>query len=262
MAEFVFRAYLRFGGRPSQFDANVGMRDGIVWSKGIFLQIETFGHPVDWPANEPLEFSLFAGAHTVSRFRYSNGQLFNPQLALHPNYMIGRPSGCSVCVAAWTKFTPYADSADISRLMQFDLSCLTRWHSCVTQGDIMPVAWAQYLAEDPFVSASWHQVACSPSVIEVLGRESRAVILGEIGGYRQKVNSYGYPERNASVRLLDRLKGATGWNVGETREISIPSEPGWAEANLRHGGRFILFGGWGRNGQISVESAPLCRLAD
>jgi hypothetical protein len=165
MAEFFFRAYLRFGGRPSQIDANVGMRDGIVWSKGILLQIEAFGHPVDWSANEPFEFSLLAGAHSVSRFGYSNGQLFNPQLALPPNYMIGRPSGCSVCVAAWTKFTPYADSADISRLMQFDLSCFTRWHSCVTQGDIMPVAWAQYLAEDPFVTASWHQVACSPSFI-------------------------------------------------------------------------------------------------
>jgi hypothetical protein len=85
-----------------------------------------------------------------------------------------------------------------------------------------------------------------------------AVILGEIGGYHQKVNSYGYPERNASVHLLDRLKGATGWNVGEIREISIPSEPGWAEANLRHGGRFILFGGWGHNGQVSVESDPPC----
>ncbi len=251
-------AYIRVGGRPARIIANIGMRDGIVWSKGISVWIETYGHPAEWSRNERFEFSLLADAHSVRRFRSYDGQSFNPQLALHPNYMIGRPGGCTICVMGWTKFTPYADSADANRLMQLDLSCLTRWRPCVTQGDIMPAAWAQYLAEGPRVDASWRQLACSSSVIEVLGRESDNIISGEVTGYREKVNSCGYPEGIASVRLFDRLKGAGDWNVGDTRDVSMPSQPGWAEANLRRGDRLILFGGWGRPGEISVESDLPC----
>ena len=104
------------------------------------------------------------------------------------------------------------------------------------------------------MDASWRQLACSSSLIEVLGRESDNIISADVTGYREKANSYGYPEGIASVRLFDRLKGAADWSVGETRDVSMPSPLGWAKANLRRGDRFIFFGGCGRTGESSVES--------
>jgi hypothetical protein len=130
------------------------MRDGLVWSKGFHVWVETYGHPVGWSGNWRLEFTLIVSAYSVSRFEPAFGGLIDQQLMLHPYYLIGRPCGCTICVAGWTKFTPYAAPADVHRLMQLDLSCLTRWRRCLTQSDIMPVAWAQYLAELPVVAGS------------------------------------------------------------------------------------------------------------
>jgi len=46
------------------------------------------------------------------------------------------------------RFTPHADPADGQRLMQYDLSCLTRWISpCQTKSDIMPTAGHEMAAE-------------------------------------------------------------------------------------------------------------------
>jgi hypothetical protein len=68
-------------------------------------------------------------------------------MTLHPNYLISRPGGCEICISGYVHFTPYADPGDIRRLMQLNLSCLTRIHPCLDQNDIMPAAWKQYLAE-------------------------------------------------------------------------------------------------------------------
>jgi hypothetical protein len=46
------------------------------------------------------------------------------QLRLHPNYEIGRPGGCEVCVYGWVKFTPYARREDVHRLMELNFACL------------------------------------------------------------------------------------------------------------------------------------------
>ncbi|HEY2460953.1 MAG TPA: hypothetical protein VGI16_09100 [Candidatus Acidoferrum sp.] len=149
MEQEMLDAYLRTGGHPARIIANIDMRDGTVWSKGFSLRIETYGHPIYWSGNCQLEFGLFADARTVPEFPCDPCDLFYPQLAIHPTYRIGRPGGCTICVKGWTEFTPYADPADVKRLMQLNLSCLTQWRPCTTQAEIMPAAWSQYLAELP-----------------------------------------------------------------------------------------------------------------
>jgi hypothetical protein len=153
--EEMARAYVRLGGRPARAQASVGIRDGVVWSKGFAVQLETFAHNV--PGTWEGEYTLLASMN--SRPRLGPGSGFqgvpNRQLTLHPDYEIGSPSGCDFCVDGWVNFTPYAEPADIRRLMQLDLSCLTRIiHPCRTQRDIMPNAWTQYLAEGPPADAN------------------------------------------------------------------------------------------------------------
>jgi len=142
--------------------------------------------------------------------------------------------------------------------MQFDLSCLTRWHPCLTQTDIMPAAWAQYLAENASSDGNQSQPACSPSMIEMLGRDSNNIATGEILGYRKSVDNQGYRHGTASVRVLERLKGAVCWKPGETREVPVLSRPGSENATLRAGSRLIFFGGRDRSSEMVIDPGRAC----
>lgn len=256
----LLQAYVRLGGHPARVVANIGMREGVVWSKGFHVEIETYGHPVGRSGNDRMEFALLASAYSVSRFERHFGGLIDPQLMLHPHYSIGRPSGCTVCVAGWTMFTPYAAPADIHRLMELNLSCLTRWHHCLTQSDIMPVAWAEYLAEYPAVDGSRGEVACSPSFLEILGRDSANIAMVEILNYRDTVDPQGYHSGVAKARLLQRLKGVTDWNVRATREVPIRGGNFRENLKLPIGTRLVLFRSRGDSSEEWIASWSPCPI--
>lgn len=177
MAASLFKVYLWLGGHPAKVTANIGMRDGVVWNKEFHAAIETYGHPIGWSGDFRTEFTLFASAYSVSRFEGHGG--VDPQLMLHPHYMIGARN-CTICVLGWAIFTPYAASEDVHRLMQMDLSCLTSWRRCLTQSDIMPIAWAQHLAELPTSDRVLAPLVCAPSTLEILGRDSPNIAVVEV----------------------------------------------------------------------------------
>ncbi|MBZ5526723.1 MAG: hypothetical protein LAN71_02315 [Acidobacteriia bacterium] len=238
----LFSAYVRAGGHPARLMASIGMRDGIVWSKGFFVMVETYSHDSALSGGWEIEYALMADASSVSRLGHQSFYSADPQLILHPYYEIGRPGGCTICIAGWAHFTPYADPADVHRLMQFDLSCLTRWrHPCLTQGDIMPAAWTQYLAESARPDKPSSQPGCSSSVLESLGRDAFNIITAEILRYRESVDGRGYHDSTASIRVLERLRGAADWKPGEIRKISIHSDLTAEDRALRAGSRLVLF---------------------
>jgi hypothetical protein len=146
----LFQAYMLAGGRPARVIAEVGMRSGILWSKGFSVYIETYWHDIpDFAAGKWFEYTLVAETRTVPNFDRPGWDHDDPQLAIHPSYVIDRPGGCEICVLGYVHFTPYADASDIQRLSQLDLSCLTRLLPCRVEKDIMPSAWKQYSAEHP-----------------------------------------------------------------------------------------------------------------
>lgn len=256
----LIQAYVFLGGHPARIMANIGMRDGVVWSKEFHVWVETYGHPIDWSGNWRLEFTLIASVYTVSGFERHFGGLIDPQLMLHPYYSIGRPGGCTMCVEGWAIFTPYAAPADVHRLMQLDLSCLTRWRHCLRQNDIMPVAWAQYLAERALVDSSSDKLACSPSLLEILGRDSANIAMVEILKYHDKVDRQGYDSEVVNVRLLKRLKAVDDWNVGETREVHVWGGNGGDSLKMSAGRKLILFRRRGPSSEtwsISLSTCPI-----
>jgi hypothetical protein len=228
----LLRGYLLAGGRPAVVGSSVGMRGGIVWSKEFTIYLETFAHGVPnvWDG----EYSLIADIRSIPRF--DQYESHNPQLLLHPNYAIGRPGGCEICVSGWVHFTPFTDPKDVQRLMTINLSCLIRLHPCQTQQDIMPNAWAQYLAESPRVNQMWGQPNCSESAIEMLGRDGANVIIGEIATYNEKPVDNEWQGR-AGVKLLEKLKGGGNWKDGDTHEMGIFRRP---DRTIKRGSRFIL----------------------
>ncbi|HLJ13716.1 MAG TPA: hypothetical protein VKV15_04410 [Bryobacteraceae bacterium] len=228
----ILHGYMMAGGRPSIVIATLGMRDGIVWSKGFSVGIQTYWHDLpDAESKGWFDFALEAESHSVSRFaRYSAE---GPQVLLHPDYEIGRPGGCLGCVEGWALFTPYADPATVRRLMEFDLSCLTRIRPCLTQRDIMPVVWRQYLEEQSRADSLLDQPICSSTVIETLGRDAPNVVSGEI--IAQSKNGNG---SNVHFKLLDKLKGAVKWEVGNNYEMYVPVA---APQLISRNGRFVFF---------------------
>jgi len=238
---WLLRLYTRAGGRPARVIANIGMRDGMVWSRGISVRVEAF------------EFSLFAAVNGVPRFNYYGDHWVASQLLLHRNYVIGRPGGCEACAEGWVQFTPYAAPEDVYRLMQLDLSCLTKWHPCVTQIDIMPGAWAQYVAERSQANQSGEKLTCSPAIIEILGRDSANIATAEVVRYHENFYSKGYDKIVATVRVIDRLKGMAAWNVGETRDVTLLSGTLCADDKVRVGSRLILYGGWDRSNEVQFD---------
>jgi hypothetical protein len=233
------------------------MRDGIVWNKGISVWIETYAHDPEWSGNELFEFSLLASADSVSRFEYFGGSPINPQLKLHSNYVIGRPSGCKICVEGWTKFTPYAEPSDVRRLMNMDLSCLTRWHPCVSQSDILPTAWAQYRAERALEDRARSEMACPQSFLEILGRDSVNIATVEILEYHSRLHSEA-SQGVAKVRLLRRLEGISAWNVGEARDVNMAMGKGRANLKVPALSHVFLFWGRGRENEMWIDLGGSC----
>jgi len=255
------RLSMRAGGHPAKIVADVGMREGIVWSKGISIWIETYVHDVEiCSGSEWCEYTLMAQTGSASSFRLHHSSWVGPQLMLHPNYSIGRPDGCEGCVLGWAKFTPYADPADVHRLMELNLSCLTKWHPCRTQMDIMPNAWTQYEADGLRVDALWDHITCSPLMLELLGRDNAHIAVGEIVAYEEKVDGPGYYFGTASVRMMERLKGAEDWNIGEMRSLPVEAGKMSAIESLRPGTKLIFAGRVGYTKGMEINLNTLCRV--
>lgn len=120
-------------------------------------------------------------------------------------------------MAVWAKFTPYADATDVSRLMQFNLDCITRWHPCRTQQDIMPTVWAQVQREEQL---PYEPLDCTAKGVEVAARDAEnAAIIQIVGiGKQQPADK---DVRPVSALLVQQLKRADSWSMGTMKETWI-----------------------------------------
>ncbi|HET6142962.1 MAG TPA: hypothetical protein VFE02_05600 [Candidatus Acidoferrales bacterium] len=141
----LLRLYMILGGRPAKVIANVGMRDGVVSSKGFTVNIATYWHNIPGLyAGGWGDLALIAHIGSVPQLDSVSANYADPQLKLHPSYVINRQNGCCSLSEGYVHFTPDTDPGTVQRLMQFNLSCLTRLHPCLDQIDIIPTAWKGY----------------------------------------------------------------------------------------------------------------------
>lgn len=98
--------YSGLGGRPTSVHASIEVIDGVVWEKR---------YSVDSASR-----SIVSGqASTVSWL-----PAVDQRFVLHPNHRVV-PLTLSPCVWILSEFTPYADPAEVRRLMEFNLSIIT-----------------------------------------------------------------------------------------------------------------------------------------
>jgi hypothetical protein len=210
---FFERAYRLLGGRRSLIKAGLGVQNGVIWSKGFSLFVEV---PPERPPNN-YEYTLIGSAWSASRLRSIRTSLID-----HPNYLVSTPAGCTGCLAVLADFSPYADTADVERLMQFNLSCLTKRHPCREKAEIMPTAWTQYLKDtDAYnVRAATMALGCSGYPLKVLGRDTTNAAVVEVVASRMEGGTED-AFQVSRVRLVKKLKGASFWDVGTVRDVRV-----------------------------------------
>ncbi len=254
----VLHILLRLGARPALINAEIKVRNGIAWGKGIAVAVITPGRN-DQPGPPWPDYELIGRVWSVSRFHHHSSNTVPAELQRHPDYMIGKPGGCDgPCVEGHVLFTPYIPSEDLRRLMHFDLTCLTRWRSpCRTQADIMPFAWAEYEQEHKLPDLTANRTS-KFRLVEILGRDATAIAVLRIfridrykepseyviqDGHAQATGKT-YVSQRATAHVLQVLKG-NQWHEGENttllaRQYELPFhenqrllvllDPIWTEA--------------------------------
>lgn len=155
------------GWRPTITLARAQIRAKVLAS--VSFSVWTLGRGCDGQGR--LECTLMGYADTNQR-RSGGSSHQQPdvklkQYLLHPSYLVGafpewlnNDTGGSPAVIIWAELFPDASTENVSRLMQFDISCLTRFVPC-RERDLMPAVWAQSVED---ARQSQKALTCSPEV--------------------------------------------------------------------------------------------------
>jgi hypothetical protein len=136
------RHWLNLAGmRHQQVFADLIVKNGTLASEYYHVTVDAG----TWDSGQWWDYSLIGSAGATP-----NVLAGRQGYTQHPLFAVGMPSGCEGCKHIYFVFDPSLDSVTVNRLMQFDLSCLTRLiRPCSNEGDIMPNAWAQYRLDYP-----------------------------------------------------------------------------------------------------------------
>jgi len=166
------------GLRPTVVQARVQIRGNVLTS--VSFSVWTLGRGCDGQGR--LECTLMGYADVKQRgsgwSSHQQPDVKLKQYLLHPNYLVGAfpewlnaDTGGSPAVIVWAEISPDANTADVSRLMQFDLSCLTRLLSC-RERDLMPAAWAQSVED---ARQSPRALTCTPELSQRVAQLADAI---------------------------------------------------------------------------------------
>jgi hypothetical protein len=234
--------------RPSTLNVRFVIHAGTVWRQSALVVVNVpSGH---W--NGQGEYSLIVATKSEDRLRRSPDDPWilgsDAQLAEHPYYKVGRPSGCTNCMAARVTYSTHAPQGQIDELTNFDFSCFTRWQSCRWLGDLLPKAWEWRLYSyfEPGRSLA-SEIPSPPWPCDIplwaLGRDLNTVLVVEVLKVNRRKDWSGFREEHI-VRVDDVLKGVI-WRKGVVLDAN-PYQPdeelpyeGIAE-KMEEGKRYLL----------------------
>ncbi len=250
-SEFALRFYEWLGGRPWLISGDISVRDGKVWGKGFGALTGPRPESRGWYHVMGEVDSMLTVRTLGAWFPY-----------LHPEYSFSTPAPSTQLRVT---FTPYAAASEVRRLMDFNLECLTRRTLC-SRAEFMPSASAQLEAD---ARVPMNADCNTKTVIERLSRDTANIIVTSVIENRRVTSAVengreiqSWPGRSFPqliLRLDERLKGATDWNLGATRELVFPNPfTDGTPAQIRPGSRWILSY---RNGRtFDVSAVEFCLL--
>jgi hypothetical protein len=133
-----------FGGHIAALRTTFTVQDGVILRESAEVVLDVpadLRHFREWNST----YSLIVETKSRQRLLHSNGVDWvlgsYGQLADHPYYKVGTPSGCENCFAAVVTYSTYTPQSEIDRLTDFDFSCFTQFGKCQWLGDLLPIAW-------------------------------------------------------------------------------------------------------------------------
>ncbi len=153
------------------------------------------------------------------------------QRSRHPDYTTWRPGGCTFCLMGRVT---YADSMPADKavmLSDFQLSCATRWSSCLTLEELDPAAHAWHLYEAPWgdppeKTTSQMPVGCALPLY-ALGRDAKRIVSVEAleDGAALGKDGDGVERESSRVRVIAGLKGVSPWPIDSIRRVVSSGSP-------------------------------------
>lgn len=121
----------------------------------------------------------------------------------------------------FTQFTAATKQEDVEWLTAVNFSCITRWVPCTEMGDLLPYAWAKYMAETKLVGAIRQRIAYCAYPLKDLVEASERIALVQV----EKPNSQEHQWSPYAARLVESLKGSGSWHSGDVRKIWSGLDP-------------------------------------
>jgi len=224
LASWVRHAYSWSGATEVIVDADVRLRNDRMWGEDFSVMV----------GDSNLWVRMYGGSHlfgTPGEIRAS---------ALKQEHRAGFEGACTGCIGAEIFVTPDTPPSDVGWLTDINFSCLTRWHPCESEDDLIPRAWSRREKYDDMESRhDWNLNAVS---VKRLGQEADQAALIEIEKLFSLKDS---PEDSyADVRILTHLKNGDQHQIGSIVSVEVAED--WVargseeKAKLLAGKRFIL----------------------
>ena len=154
------------------------------------------------------------------------------QRSRHPDYTTWRPGGCTFCLMGRVIYADGMPAEEAARLSAFQLSCATRWSSCLTLEELNPAAheWHLYTSpwgDPPEQNASKRMPTGCTLPLYALARDARRIVLVEALGDGTALGEDcdGVGHERARVRLIASLKGASPWAPGSMLRLDSLGSP-------------------------------------
>ena len=197
------------GGRPAAIFAHVEARQKTAWFKGMSIWIWI----PPWKGGEKiLRTTVNTQGEMESEIDYERPAIELERRLHHSDYLVGERVGTLNVDTGpyievhtmWAEFSPETDSTNGARLMQFDLSCLTRFRAC-RENDLMPAAWRDY--EDDQRKPPLN-LACTPELSRRVAVLAEVIIVARADSIALSPNAEGgSPYRLAGFRMVRPIKG-------------------------------------------------------
>ena len=254
----VIRAYEFVGGKPGWLTVSFVVQDGVIWRSTVGLLLDVPSH-TEKDDEYGYSLMLLAKASDSLHQKKPHGPWVlgtDDQLADHPNYKEGRPSGCEVCLAVEVTFTPYISPAELKQVTSYNLSCFTNFRHCLNLPDVLPIArdWHLYPTTEPAYKVPSEPTIPRPCAIPIFVRSrdaSSIMLVDAISSTITKPNSgeelLGHEYiQTTKVRLVQTLKGTSPFTIGEVfNAVSWPGDssnyPTQEREQFETGKRYVIF---------------------
>ena len=238
------------GYRRSTFQIHFQVQDGKIVRTKVMIDIDVpdGGPPEHW--QYLLGVTAQVRSQLASITRDDTGEFprvmgADEQLALHPDYKVGRPSGCEGCEFDYITLAPTLPHDEAVSLTDFNLSCLTRLRACTSIGDLLPYGsgWHLYeeLPSNLYPNIGGETLPCRTET-RALARDAAAIVEVEVLNLLPDDKSYqndGMQQEFARVQILQSWKGRIRDKPGSTIQVALftgekANPPYWPASNPEH----------------------------